>query len=107
MKIINIGKDFSDAPLGRYPTDGPYSGEKFRDEILHPALKENAEVTVDLDDAEGFGSSFLEEAFGGLVRKGYFTAQQLQSKLKIQTNRPSHAIYRDLIWTHIRNAHCS
>ena len=26
---------------------------------------------IDLDGVRGFGSSFLEEAFGGLVRKGY------------------------------------
>ena len=50
-----------------------YSGEDFREKILAPAFakcKKNGEqLTVNLDGGYGYGSSFLEEAFGGLVRK--------------------------------------
>jgi len=31
-------------------------------------------VVIDLDGVRGYGSSFLEEAFGGLVRKGFSQA---------------------------------
>lgn len=62
MKRINIGKDFSDTPWGRYHDDGPVSGERFREEFLKPALKEGEKVCVSIDDAEGYGSSFLDEA---------------------------------------------
>jgi hypothetical protein len=104
MKRIDIAKDFSDTPLGRYPTDSPVSGERFREELLCPALKDNDPVTVVIDGAEGYGSSFLDEAFGGLVRKGYYSADRLEQLLKIEYNDPDYAIYRDLIWKYIKEA---
>lgn len=104
MKLIDIGKDFSDTPLGRYPEDGPFSGERFREEFLCPALKEHGSATVVIDGTEGYGSSFLDEAFGGLVRKGYYTAQQLKKILKIECNDADYSIYRDLVWKYINEA---
>lgn len=80
-KTIKIATDFTDTPLGRYPSDGPFSGQRFRDEFLAPALRANDEVIVDIDNAEGYGSGFLEEAFGGLIRIG-FTLHDIQKKLK-------------------------
>lgn len=69
-KTINIPKDFSRYPAGRYKADGPFSGEGFRNKFLLPPLRRGEAVTVELDGARGYGSSFLEEAFGGLVRSG-------------------------------------
>lgn len=83
--MIHIAKEFTDAPAGRFLTDGPYSGEAFRENFLRPALEQNEFVEIDLDGVEGYGSSFLEEAFGGLVRKGYFTKNELESKLKLKS----------------------
>lgn len=68
---LSVARDFSRYPAGRFKTDGPYSGERFREEFLIPAVDAGEKVTIDLDGVRGFGSSFLEEAFGGLVRKGY------------------------------------
>jgi hypothetical protein len=68
MTTINVGRDFSRYPAGRYEKDGPHSGQAFREQLLVPALMSGGEVRVELDDALGYGSSFLEEAFGGLVR---------------------------------------
>lgn len=104
MKTINIGKDYSDTPLGRYPTDGKYSGERFREEFLKPALSEHDVVTVKIDEAEGYGSSFLDEAFGGLIRKGYFKPDELKKKLIIECDDPAYDLYRDLIWRYISEA---
>ena len=104
MKHIFIGRDFSDTPLGRYPEDGEFSGERFREQILAPALKSSPQVKVTIDDAEGYGSSFLEEAFGGLVRKGYFRADELKQRLHIECKDPDYLIYRDLIWKYIDEA---
>ncbi|UTV88085.1 STAS-like domain-containing protein [Cobetia amphilecti] len=67
--IINIAKEFSPFPAGRFLTDGPYSGEKFREEFLIPNIERHEELLINLDGVMGFGSSFLEEAFGGLVRR--------------------------------------
>lgn len=70
-KIINVATDFSRYPAGRYIDDGPFSGEKFRDEFLRRVLDEKGTAAIELDGVRGYGSSFLEEAFGGLVRFGY------------------------------------
>jgi hypothetical protein len=65
---------------------GPFSGEEFREELLEPALKQAIEqkhvLTIILDGVSGYGSSFLEESFGGLVRSG-FTSDQLRKHLRI------------------------
>lgn len=97
---ISIANDFSPVPAGRHLTDGPFPGAKFRDEILLPALERHEEITIDLDGTEGYGSSFLEETFGGLVRKG-FTEDQLRRRLRIRSSRVS---YETRIWNYVHNA---
>ena len=71
--IIKVINDFTNTPGARYEYQGPFSGEQFRNEILYPkfieAEKNHEELIVDLDGGYGYGSSFLEESFGGLVRK--------------------------------------
>jgi len=80
MKIINIARDFSDAPGARYYDDGPYSGQEFREKVLEPAFKDNEKITVILDGTEGYATSFLEESFGGLARK--YGANQVREKIE-------------------------
>lgn len=70
MRTVKVA-EFTKFPGPRYSKLGSYSGEEFRDKYLIPAMAHGAEdLVVDLDGVFGFGSSFLEEAFGGLVRKG-------------------------------------
>lgn len=83
MKFIDV---FTDMPIGRYRSDGDSSGEVFRDDILLPALKKYQKVTLDLDGAFGFGSSFLDEAFAGIIRKKAYTLEELSQKLQIICN---------------------
>lgn len=70
---INVVKEYTDKPGARYESQGSNSGEKFRDKILYPkfieAINKNEELSIDLDGGYGYGSSFLEETFGGLVRR--------------------------------------
>ena len=84
--IIDVAKDFTDRPFGRYRDDGERSAEIFRDDILAPAIRKHDHVTVDLGGTNSYGSSFLEEAFGGLVRAG-FTRDVLEEKLTILHDR--------------------
>lgn len=67
MIIIKVSEQFSEFPAGRYLSDGEFSGERFREQYLLPSIQKD-NVCVDFDGAMGYGSSFLEEAFGGLVR---------------------------------------
>jgi STAS-like domain of unknown function (DUF4325) len=72
MTTIDVGRDFSRFPSGRYAAKGSTSGEAFRNNLLVPALrKNNDKIQVLLDGTVGYGSSFLDEAFGGLVRIGF------------------------------------
>lgn len=70
---ICIATDYSKTPGGRFKTEGAFSGEDFRERVLVPAYKQAKEkdeiLEVNLDGGYGYGSSFLEEAFGGLVRQ--------------------------------------
>lgn len=68
-KTINIASDFSTTPGGRYYEDGEHTGQEFRERFLIPAIEEFNSLKIVLDGAEGYPSSFLEEAFGGLMRK--------------------------------------
>ncbi|HDR0626814.1 TPA: STAS-like domain-containing protein [Pasteurella multocida] len=69
MKTIYV-KDFSEFPGARERWMGPYSGEEYRDDIILPLLNSNESVSINLDGVMGYGSSFLEEVFGGLIRAG-------------------------------------
>lgn len=70
---INICKDYTDTPGGRYIKQGDFSGEDFRNKLLKPkyieAIEKGEKLKIDLDGGYGYGSSFLEEAFGGLIRE--------------------------------------
>jgi hypothetical protein len=97
---ISIARDFSPSPAGRFRADGPFPGEAFREDVLLPKLQEADELVIDLDGTSGYGSSFLEEAFGGLVRRG-FTETTLKEKLHFTSSRPS---YEVRIWNYINQA---
>ena len=86
QQTITIAKQYSREPAGRFLADGPHSGERFREDYLVPALKQYDTVTIDLDGTEGYGSSFLEEAFGGLVRLRGFKAADLHKRLVLISN---------------------
>lgn len=103
-KTIDIGRDFSRVPAGRHSADGDYSGEAFREKLLAPALREFTDVRVILDNTEGFGSSFLEEAFGGLVRVSGFTAEFLRKHLTIEAASKPAQRYKKKILQYIDEA---
>ena len=82
MKTINIAKDFSPYPYGRLERYSYTSGEKFREEFLLPAIKEHDLIVIELDGTEGYGSSFLDEAFAGLIRTSNISKDVVLQKLE-------------------------
>ena len=72
MITINIAKDFSETPGGRYISDGQFSGELFRTTLLKNAVEQavltKSKIAINFDGCYGFSTGFLEEAFGGFVR---------------------------------------
>ena len=87
-KTITVAIDFSKFPAGRFLQDGRYSGQRFREQYLFPELMAGNELEILLDDVEGYGSSFLEEAFGGLIREGV-SPQIVKSNLTCVSELPS------------------
>lgn len=101
VKTINIAEEFSKVPYGRYFDDGANSGERFREEFLRPCFENYDKVIIELDGTRGYGSSFLDEAFGGLIRHKYISKVDLVRKLEIVTKYES---YKKEIESYIEEA---
>ena len=69
IELFSIAKDFSPNPGPRFRRQGAHSGEALRHKLVGVLAKHAGKVVVDLDGTKGIGSSFIDEAFGGLVRK--------------------------------------
>lgn len=104
MTRICIATDFSRYPAGRYPEDGPFNGTTFRQDHLVPALQNFDTVRVIFDGVAGFASSFLEEAFGGLVRYENMDKNFLDKRLVILTSEPNLEDDVFLANRHIKNS---
>ncbi len=85
---INVAKDFSKNPSGRYIKDGKTSGEAFLKNLLIPAINTHDIVEINFDGVRGYGSSFLEEAFGGFIRETKMNLIEFLAKVKIITKDP-------------------
>lgn len=101
--MIDLAKDYSKYPAGRFHDDGTYNGEDFRKGILAPKLDElvktkSAEkLIIDIDGVRVFGSSFIEEAFGGLIRLGVYTSSELQNLIEVRCTKPTLFFYQEMI----------
>lgn len=84
---ISVAKDFSDTPGARYVEDGPWSGQEFREKFLKMNFTkpERPTLLIDLDNTEGYATSFLEEAFGGLARE--FGKDEVLKRLKFRSDQ--------------------
>lgn len=105
---INIAKAFSPVPLGRHRKDGDKSGEAFREDILYPKIAEAMAsgdvVVVSLDGMKGLTASFLEEAFGGLVRQKGLAPEKLRKFLRVMASERYLSPYIDDVWYYIDEA---
>jgi hypothetical protein len=88
MKTVSVARNFTRFPSGRHKAKGSTSGEEFRQTFLEPALRSGERIEVDLDGTLGYGSSFLEEAFGGLVRSLELAPDRLFDLLTIKSEDP-------------------
>jgi hypothetical protein len=106
-KMLTIAKDFARFPGPRLREEGPNSGQQFRDDLLLPALRDLADgerLVVDLDGARGYTASFLEEAFGGLVRVCGMPKRDLNRFLVVQASDPSIKYWAKKIPEYIEDA---
>lgn len=99
---ISVAREFSETPFGRYRSDGPESGQVFREKILKPALKKG-KVILDIDGVDGLPSSFWEEVMGGLIRDS-FTVTELKGKLEVVTSNRELEVYIRNGWRYAKDA---
>ena len=103
---IKISSDFSFSPGPRYIDEGKNSGEKFRKEVLYPKFKEaidnNKNIIVDLDGTDGYGTSFLEEAFGGLIRINGLSYEKILNCLTIVSEEEDYL--EDDVYEYLKDA---
>jgi hypothetical protein len=106
---INIAKDYTPYVGGRYEADGEGNGTTFRKDFLVPVLREVLQssgrpAVIILDGAAGYPSSFLEEAFGGLVRKEGFSAEEVLRSFEFVASESGFSRYIDLIKVFVKSA---
>lgn len=89
MITVNVAREFTRFPAGRYAKNGDTSGEAFRENFLLEPLRKGESVFVDLDGTVGYGSSFLEEAFGGIVRQLHIAPETLLAQLTFRSADPT------------------
>lgn len=105
---ISIAQDFSVLPHGRTPQDGDFNGATFRDSLLVPAVREALKnqgiVIIDLDGVKALGSSFSEEAFGGLFRKNIGQAKDILKTVELRFTQPWLRTFADDIKIYMQEA---
>ena len=102
---LNVATEFYRRPLGRDRSQGTYTGEAFRDDVLIKkinSLAPNEKLDIDFTGVTMSGSSFLEEAFGGLVRKCGFKKDYLKKILVF--NFPRRPSLESKVWSYINDA---
>jgi hypothetical protein len=106
IRTINIAADYTPYLGGRYEEDGEGNGTTFRKKFLLPHLtqKESDKVVIELDGAAGYPSSFLEEAFGGLIREEGFSAEDVLATFKFKAEQPGFQRFVSQIKDYIRTA---
>jgi hypothetical protein len=88
---INIAQDYTDTPGFRHESQGDFSGELFRKKFLEPYFrdedKRRMNIEIIFDGTAGYPTSFLEEAFGGLVR--LYGLSKVEPRLTLISNEDS------------------
>jgi hypothetical protein len=101
---LTIADEFSKTPGPRSRAEGKHSAEEFLETILlgrfDEAVASDAILIVDLDGGYGYGTSFLEEAFGGLARLR--TVQTVLDHIDFKSDEEPYL--RDDVFTYIREA---
>ena len=90
MTALSVARNFTLTPGGRWRRISEFSGEEFLDTYLAPAVRAGEPVQVELDGVAGYGSSFLEQVFGGLVRLMHWrTRDEFDRHVVVKTTRGS------------------
>lgn len=88
-RVFKIVDEFSITPSARTAEEGKFPGVELRNMIkplLQEAIDNDGKLLIDLDEAAGYGTSFLEEVFGGLIRVEGFKYEDIIAHLEIKSD---------------------
>lgn len=95
-----VASEFSRFPGGRKRKNGQFSGEQFREEVVLPLLDRYDLITFDLSGSAGYGSGFLDEAFGELGK--ILGLREAERRIAIKASDDPDAV--EIAWERIRDA---
>lgn len=99
---LDIAKEFSPIPIGQRRTDGERNAERFREDFLLPKIKraigEGEVLDVDFSGLAGLDVSFMNEAFGGLVRDHHLPPDAVLKAMRFVSDHS----YLDPLFEHLR-----
>ena len=72
-------------PIVEFRMSTEPSGDEFRERFLLPYITNLTKVVIELDGVIGYGSSFLEEAFGGAVRTTGISREQFDALVELRS----------------------
>jgi hypothetical protein len=98
--VYSVAKEFSRFPGGRKRQNGQHSGEEFREDVVLPLLDRYEYVTFDLSGSAGYGSGFLDEAFGELGK--IFGLRETRRRIKLIASDDEDALA--ISWSRIEDA---
>lgn len=105
-RTYKIAIEFSRTPSARNELEGKNPGVKLR-QIITPLIKEcigkGVKFYIDFDGAAGYGTSFLEEVFGGLIRVEHLEYEDLKNTLCFISKEEPDLI--EECWEYIDDAH--
>ena len=107
-ETLNIAEEFSPVPIGRTMEDSDTSGEAFRERILFPkvsrAIAQGSALVIDFSGMKGLSSSFLEEAFGGLIREKELELDAVLKTLEFTPEDSPYGPYIENVKDYIKEA---
>ena len=95
--------DYTRFPGGRFSSDGEGNAADFRVKFLVPPLKNGNLVKLNLDGVIGYPASFLEEAFGGLIRNEGFDSEFVEKHIELEALEPGNSGVIRLIQKYIKS----
>lgn len=85
-RLFSIAREFSPNPGPRFIRQGKFSGEALRRKLMEVLAGPEDTIVVDLDGTKGIGSSFLDEAFGGLIRSERKSKDDILRRFKFRSS---------------------
>lgn len=91
-QLINVARDFSPNPIGRYRWQARFSGEAFREDLLVPTLQRADMIAIVLDGTSGLSTGFLDEAFAGLIRERILSPSEFHRRVSFVANEDPYVL---------------